>query len=61
MQNIHHKTCNFTKYKYPPWHSQEHLIFNFQSFRSCKCGMNGFWRSCANPSAKVRQLCLSAD
>ena len=30
MQNIH---CNFTHNKYLPWHSQEHLIFDFQNFR----------------------------
>ena len=24
---------------YRPWHSQEHLIFDFQSFRLCTCGM----------------------
>ena len=57
MQNIHRAIL--PNINIPPCHSQENLIFNFQSFRLCTCGMNSFWRLWANPSAKV--ICLSAD
>ena len=59
MQNI--QLAIFPNYTYLPWHSQEHFISNFQSFRLYTCGMNSFWRLWENSSAKVREFCLSAD